>query len=91
MRYTFSVLQLREEIVGLLDQGSLMNLKAGDVVIRRKAGISTTSFAAVTDDGVMPEDWMIGSLTDALAWATETMATNSTVHEIDQDGRPFSN
>ncbi len=69
-----------------------MNLKAGDVVIRRKVGTSTTSFAAVTDDGVMPGDWMIGSLIDALAWATDTVATTKgAVHEIDQDGRPFSN
>ena len=69
-----------------------MNLKAGDVVIRRRAGTLITSFAAVRDDGVMPGDWMVGSLTDARAWATDTVATTkATVHETDQDGRPFSN
>ena len=60
-----------------------MNLNAGDVVIRRKAGILTTSFAAVRDDGVLPRDWMIGSLADARAWATETVATTKgAVYEI---------
>ena len=71
-----------------------MNLKAGDVVIRRRAGTSITSFATVKDDDVMPgpRDWMIGSLTDARAWATDTVATTKgAIHETDQDGRPFLN
>ena len=71
-----------------------MNLKAGDVVIRTKAGISIASFATVRDHGMMPGpgDWMTGTLTDARAWATKVLAmTKGTVHETHLDGRPFSN
>ncbi len=68
-----------------------MNLKAGDVVIRRKAGTSITSVATVRDDGVLPMVWRIGTLAEAQAWATKTIATTKgTVHETDQRGRPFS-
>jgi hypothetical protein len=62
-----------------------MDLKTGDIVIRRKHGISLCVLGAVINDGEMPPHWPeSGSLTEARQWAQVYVArTRGTVHEMD--------
>lgn len=69
------------------------DLKAGDVVIRSKQGVSSIySYGTVLDDGQMPSHWEIGSKADAEAWAKNWITTTGgTLHQTEtgsEDSQP---
>ena len=63
-------------------------LEAGDVVIRRKPGMSVCAFAAVIDDGAMPTVWKSDTISEATRWAAAWVAESR--GEIHQMAEPAS-
>ena len=68
-----------------------MALKTGDVIIRRKAGVSICYAGIVLDDEVQPQDMKPMGLNEAKDFADRTIAvTHGRIHELDEHGRSGS-
>jgi hypothetical protein len=63
----------------------------GDVVIRRKRGISICSLAVVLDAGVLPVAGQSMDFLEAWHYATRLVAgTDGQIYELGDDDHPYS-